>query len=409
MKLKVETLGKFQISDGNTVVNYSNIHSNMLSKLLLYLLVHREKNLSIEDISNAIWEDDSSQNPANALKNLMYRLRKFLMQSFDRNDFIITNRGSYRWNPDIKVVIDAEVFDKLAQSAKNEHVIDVAIDKFEKALSCYKGKYLSQLLDLHWVNNTSTYYHNLYISSVKVLCELYVKMDKYFELDELCSQAMKYETCDEQLYCYQIEAKMKQGQISLALASYDRARGIIEKELGVRKTYILNKVYDELLLSSKGSITYNVKEVKKEIDEDNPSGVFVCGYPVFKEIYRLEARKNERNKVPMQLFLLTIENKRTAKTQNANEKQIIEEQKNAINTAMDQILEVMKVSLRVGDVVARYSDSQYIILLPTCTKELALSVANRIVAASYDVCKSDVVLSFGVVDVDEVEQRKIIE
>lgn len=39
--------------------------------------------------------------------------------------------------------------------------------------------------------------------------------------------------------------------------------------------------------------------------------------------------------------------------------------------------------LRVGDVAAKYSDTQFILLLPTCTQELAMLVANRIISRLY--------------------------
>ena len=104
--LTVYTLGKFLISDGVVLLNEGNIHSNMISKLFTYMLLHRDKTLATEDISAALWVDDGTENPSNALKNLMYRLRKALNENFGENDYIITNRGYYKWNPAIKVVLD---------------------------------------------------------------------------------------------------------------------------------------------------------------------------------------------------------------------------------------------------------------------------------------------------------------
>ena len=53
--LTVTTLGKFQVSDGETVINDNNLHSLMLSKLLMYMLLYRDKTLTTEDIAAAIW------------------------------------------------------------------------------------------------------------------------------------------------------------------------------------------------------------------------------------------------------------------------------------------------------------------------------------------------------------------
>ena len=44
-----------------------------------------------------------------------------------------------------------------------------------------------------------------------------------------------------------------------------------------------------------------------------------------------------------------------------------------------QILEqILKSTLRIGDVAAKYSATQYVLLLPTCNYESALLVAERI-------------------------------
>lgn len=376
--ITVNTLGKFQITDGEAFVNDDSLRSTMLIKLLIYLLLYRDKTLTTDDISNAIWQDEEIDNPAGALKNLMYRLRKELVANFGENDFVLTNRGSYRWNPDVNVVLDIELFEKLINEAKSENIYEQAILKYEQAISLYQGEFMSKIMEMHWIMTLNTYYHSLYLSSVKGLAELYIKFEKYEELEKLCNDALQYENADEQLYCYQIEARMRNGNVSLALESYEKAREIMEKELGIRKTTILNKVYEELLQMSKGQTAYNINDVKEDITEENPEGVFFCGYPVFKEIYRLEARKSARSTEQEHLVLLTIEDK------GFDRKEVTEFR---VKKAMESLEKVINESLRVGDVAAKYSDSQFIILLPTCTEDLAALVANRIVAKFYSIHK----------------------
>lgn len=373
--LTVQTLGKFQVTDGENILHDENLRSPMLSKLFMYLLIYREKVLTIDDISAAIWQEEEIDNPAGALKNLMYRLRKALAGQFGEQDYILTNRGSYRWNPEIEVIIDIEQFEKLVNTAKNENVYELAIGKYERAISLYQGTFMNKISDIHWIQTLSTYYNSMFLSVVKAVAELYIKMEQYEDLERLCNMALQFENADEQLYCYQIEARMRCGNISLALESYEKAREIMEKELGIRKTTVLNKVYEELLAMSKGQSAYNIKEVKEDISEENPEGVFLCGYPIFKEIYHLEVRKSVRSTIPENLVLFTIEGRRE------DPKEISEFR---IKSAMVGLEEVIKESLRVGDVAAKYSDSQFIVLLPSCNRELAATVANRIVSSFYN-------------------------
>lgn len=374
--LTVNTLGKFQITDGETVVGDENIRSTMLSRLLLYMLVYRDKTLTTEDIANAIWPgEEEIDNPSGALKNLMYRLRKNLAKHFGEEEFILTNRGSYQWNPKVEVVLDIEEFEQLIKSAKQENVEEKAVIRYEQALGLYQGDFMNKLMDLHWIQALSIYYHSLYLSGVKALAKLYLNDSRFEEVENICAEALRFENADEQLYCYQIEARMHCGKVQLALESYDKARKIMETELGVRKTTILNKVYEELNQISKGDSSYDIGEVKKDIQEEDPSGVFLCGYPIFKEIYHLEARKSVRSKTPENLLLLTLE---APKNESAEVVQF------RVRQAMKGLEEVICECLRVGDVAAKYSETQFIILLPSCTKDLSLLVANRIISKLYD-------------------------
>jgi DNA-binding SARP family transcriptional activator len=373
--MTVNTLGSFQMTDGNVVMGDEGLRSVMLSRLLMYLLLYREKTLTTEDIISAIWQEEEIENPAGALKNLMYRLRKALNAHWGEQEFILTNRGAYQWNPQVEVNLDIEKFERLINMAKHENILDKAVVMYEQAIDLYQGDFMPKLTDMHWILTLNTYYHSLYLTCVKALAELYIKMERYEDVEQICTEALKFESGDEQLYCYQIEARMRCGKIGLAMESYDKARTIMEEELGIRKTTILNKVYEELLAISKGGTSYNIAEIKKDIQEDDPTGVFMCGYPVFKEIYHLEVRKSIRSEEPEKLVLLTLE-AQPEDTQEVGEFRI--------RQAMGALEETISECLRVGDVAARYSDSQFIILLPTCTEDLAMLVANRIIAKLYD-------------------------
>ena len=49
-----------------------------------------------------------------------------------------------------------------------------------------------------------------------------------------------------------------------------------------------------------------------------------------------------------------------------------------VEQGMKNLKNTLKKVLRIGDVAARYSDSQFIVLLPTCTYESSVAVAKRV-------------------------------
>lgn len=377
--LSVTTLGKFQIMNEYGVLNDDNMHSTMLTKLLIYLIAYREKNLTTDEIAVALWHDEEVENPAGALKNLMYRLRKQLKKRLGDAEFIVTNRGSYRWNPDVELIVDVEQLEKVLDKAKLcSNDVSARINYYERGIQMYQGDFMSKLSDMHWIATMSTYYHSLYLSAIKSLAEIYVEAGMFDELESLCNEALKYDAADEQLHYFLILARMKNHKLKLAMESYEKACDILIRELGVKKPAKLQKIYQELLKMNKGTKAEKMEHVQEDMMEENPEGAFFCGYPVFREIYRLEARKGIRNGEREYVLLLTMKLDGLQGEASDTVDQF------RIKKAMNGLENTLKTALRIGDVVSKYSDSQFVILLPYCSYECGMLVANRIISRFYD-------------------------
>ncbi len=377
--LSVTTLGKFQIVNEYGVLNDDNMHSTMLTKLLIFLIAYREKSLTTDEIAVALWHDEEVENPAGALKNLMYRLRKLLKKSLGDEEFIVTNRGSYCWNPDVQLIVDVEQFEKVLEKAKLDSTdISARINYYERGIQLYQGDFMSKLSDMHWVATMSTYYHSLYLSAIKSLAEIYVESGMFDELESLCNEALKHDSADEQLHYFLILARMKNHKLKLAMESYEKACDILIRELGVRKPAKLQKIYQELLKMNKGTKAEKMEHVQEDMMEENPEGAFFCGYPVFREIYRLEARKGIRNGETEYVLLLTM---KLAGLQDDTSDKV---EQFRMKKAMNGLENTLKTALRIGDVVSKYSDSQFVILLPYCSYECGMLVANRIISRFYE-------------------------
>lgn len=380
LMLIVNTLGKFQVMNEDGVLNENDIRSTMLSKLLVYMLIYREHALTIEEISTALWQGDETDNPAGALKNLMYRLRALLKKYFGDTEFILTNRGAYRWNPEVEVVLDAEHFEKLFEQAKDKRLSESErISCYEKAIQICQGDFMPKITDMHWVVTLSTYYHSMFLNAIKGLAQLYIHEEKYDELENICIRALKIDNVDETLHYYLVLSHVRNNNAKLAIESYEKACTILYKELGVRNPKKLQEIHDEILKMDHGTQTGNIEDVQDDMLEENPEGVFLCGYPVFKAIYQLEVRKTTRVGIAEFVLLLTFETE-SGKT----DEELDQADRFRINQAMEKLELVLKQSLRIGDVAAKYSASQYIVLLPNCNYESSLLVANRIISNFYN-------------------------
>lgn len=377
--MKVNSLGKFQLLDNNKILDEDVMRSDMLTKLLVYILIHRDYPITIQELSEALWDEDETENPAGALKNLMYRLRTLLKKNLGEEEYILTSRGVYYWNSEKEVSFDVEQFEKYCEAAKKAELTAEKITNYEEAIKLYRGDFMPKITDKHWVVTLSAYYHSMLLSAVKALAELYMKEERFEEVEQLCADGLKYDSVDEWLHCNRITALMRQNKQKLAMECYEQAVKVLFDALGVRKSSQLEAVHQELLKMSKGTEAEAIESVHKDMQEEKePEGAYICGYPVFREIYRLESRKISRLGESEYVMLVTMELKNGVSGNNAQMEKFV------INQAMGQLEEILKEALRIGDVAARYSDSQFVVLLPTCTYENCVQVAGRIMKRFQD-------------------------
>ena len=170
----------------------------------------------------------------------------------------------------------------------------------------------------------------------------------------------------------QIRALIHQGKNSAALNQYEKATEILYRNLGVKPSEALRKLYIDIMKANE-SLETDLGVIQDQLREAVAEpGAFVCEYGFFKEAYRLEIRRAARSGLAVFIGLLTVYN-------DAGEIPELP----LLNLAMDQLLEAIKSSLRKGDVVSRYSGMQYVVMLPALTYEDGEVVMNRIVNNFY--------------------------
>lgn len=376
-KLKVRMFGHFEMSNSKGSLDEDKIRSEMLTKLLVYFFCHRKSNVTVQELSEALWPDDTSDNPAGALKNLMYRLRTIIKKEWGGQEFILTGRGSYTWNPEIELEIDTEEFEASYKKASKAEADEDKISCYKKSVVLYKGMFMPKLAGEYWVTSLTTYYHSTYLSAVKKLAGLLNINRRYEEMAQICNMAIGLDNLDEELHCWFIKALIGQNKQNLAVEHYQKAVDLLYENLGVRPSKELRDVYDELL-KQQHEQELDLSIIQKELKaDDNGRGAFLCEYGVFKKSYHLEIRRAGRLGMSIYLSLITLYP--AAKLKSGSEAY-----QRVINDGMDMMQKVLLSSLRTGDVISKYSASQFIVMLPTCQYETATMVMERIQDKFYE-------------------------
>ncbi len=367
-KIKMQLFGSFLLANETAVLGEEKIYSNRLTRLLAYLLIYRNCELTHGQLIEVFVEEDS-KNPENALRNLMYRVRSELKVLGDET-FICTLPGMYRWNPEIEVETDYEQFEKLSAKLRGTEDEEEREKLCRDIISCYKGNVSAKVADESWILPKVTRYRSVYMDAVKMLCLLLEKKEKWDEIEMICNQALHVDSLDEDVYCLLIKSLHGQKKYDLALSQYETAGRLFYEEMGIRNLEKLKEVFQSMIVENGKYIT-NIRKILEEVrEQDTPYGVFFCDYHVFRQIYRMEMRRADRLGIAEFIILLTLRNGGRIRTAADTDSELLE--------GMDKLEQSIRTSLRIGDVASKYSPTQVIVLLPTCTYESGIKVAKRI-------------------------------
>lgn len=374
-ELYIRMLGAFTLNAGDVSIDDSANRSRKMWNLLAYLIVKRGKAVSQQELIDALWPDEESQNPLNALKTLLYRIRMLLspLQDALGEELILSQRGAYSWNASVPCKVDMEDFETFCRHAETDG-LDPAkrIECYRKAVALYRGDLLPKLSTEFWVVPLQTHYHSLYLSSVKAYAGLLEQAGLYSEMAQICTQAVSIDNLDEGLHCQLIRALLCQGEDLAALGQYETATNLLYRNLGVKPSEELRSLYLEIMKTRKALET-DLGVIQDQLREaEAKPGAFICEYGFFKEAYRLEARRAQRSGMSVFIGLITVSNLK-------GEIPPLDQ----LNATMDQLLGAIINSLRKGDVVSRYSGAQFVIMLPGVTYESGEMVMNRIVNNFY--------------------------
>ena len=371
-KIVITMLGGFTMSCAGRSVSDSAGRIHQVWNLLEYLIVNREREVSRDELSEILWDEEECENPQNALKNLVYRARGVLSDAGigAARDLVIYHRGSYRWSGEIPCSVDTEEFERrITEFRDTARDPDERIARAQVALALYRGEFLPLSSNEKWVIPLSVYYKSLYFSCVTDLCDLLFEKGQFAAAVRICAHAMEIDQFEEGPHLCYLKALEAQGKAAAALEHYNYASELFYREMGVQLSDEIQEVYRRISDGFNDAQT-DLQSVKRVMlgEEAMRHGAYCCNYEVFRNLYRIEARAAVRTGQVSFIGMISIKAPSGAPSLEGE----------ALQSVMDDLLDVICGSLRKNDVVSRLSVSQYILLLPTQTLENAYAVLDRI-------------------------------
>ncbi len=373
-RIVIRTLGEFSISCGERRVSDANGRTKKVWLLLEFLVANRLKDLSLEQITEAVWNDEEeSDNPANALKNLVYRARTILRELCPKQaaDYIVFSRNTYLWNRDLPCTVDIEDFERYCLMGEDAALPEPErIDAYLKAIELYQGEFLPKSSYADWVINKSAYYASLYSNAVDQVVGMLERSGRYEDVVTVCEMAVVLYPYNESVHYAMMRALIASGQRRKAISHYEYLTDFFYKKLGVTLSDPVRALYKEMT-SGMEAIEADMDSIEGDLREESPpKHAFSCDYEVFKQMYRLQARSIARTGQSVHIALLTV-----------RDLQGDIPDVRLLQKVMTTLREVVLDSLRKGDVVSAYSANQLVLMLPMTTYENGEMILRRILAA----------------------------
>ena len=375
--LKIRMLGGCSLAYGEKTIGDANYHLKKPWMLLAYLIVFRNRAVSVEELINLLYPGEQGKSPQGALKTLVYRVRSMLdeLELPDSRELILVTRGSYAWNADVPIQIDTDLFELACQRVGGTSWLlpEERLETCLSALALYRSDFLAKAMGEPWVRPLADYYHTMYIHLVQTTVGLLEAEEKWEDVINVCGRAIQIDAYEESFYSHLIRGLVRTGQTRQALERYKRMYTLFYTQLGVTPSAEMTELYQEIKREARQSASRESEDLaaisRFLLREERVTGAFFCELEVFTDIYNLEARSIARSGRSVNLGMIAAV-MRDGSTPPLR----------LLNDYMERLGDCIGSTLRRGDVVTQYSAHQYLLLLPAPTPEKGQLALDRVLS-----------------------------
>ena len=370
-KIQIRMLGEFALQAGSVSISDAGNRAKKVWALLAHLICNRDRAISQQKLITLLWGDEpDSDNPENALRITLHRLRASLDQLYAGagRELIIRKDGGYAWNGNVEIDLDCDRFEQLCQTRVPDE--ETRLQNLLAALALYRGEFLPRQASEMWVVPISTHFHNLNLQATLEAAQLLSTRERHGEAIQICRAAIVGEPYHEPLHQILMQELAASGDPKGAAAVYEALSKRLFDDFGIRPNEKTRAVY-RATAHSPELRELPMEEVLQHLQEpEGNSGAMQCDYDYFKVLCYAESRAMERNGNATHVALLRVSS--------GTEKPL---SKRSMDHIMALLGDRLRSNLRRGDIISRCSTTQYIIMLPKANYENSCMVCRRVITA----------------------------
>ena len=234
----IKALGELEITGPKGILTSEDLKADQCYALLVYLLLNHGRTPALDRLYEIIRPYEAMDNPYRVVKNIVYRTRK-LLQVVGLENLIVAKSGSYCINPELKLYMDFERFEKKCIGIKAESNKEKQEELYHCALSLYRGNLFPRIGHELWLMQRALYYQSLYLQMVKEHIRQKMEEKEYFLVQKAVIEGFRADPHDSELNLYYIKSLYLQGNTVMAQSYLSKAReNLCEEQLRELSTYL---------------------------------------------------------------------------------------------------------------------------------------------------------------------------
>lgn len=367
--IRIQMLGSFTLAAGDRQLQDSDNRAKKVWLFLAYLIYNKDKSVEAQTYIDLLWDKEGGD-PTNALKTILHRARTTLDQLWPGAGHTLVQRQgtAYRWNTQYPMVLDVEEFERLRAQAEDAGEAEEQLRCCMEALELYGGEFLFRLSSNLWTAPLAAYYHQAYLQLALRALPLLRERERYHEMESVCRQALVHCPYTEELYYHLIDALAQLGRQREVTVVYEDMCQLLMDEFGVTPSEELRELYRKAA-QSLNDRSLSPETILEQLREPaGRNGAMFCSFDVFSSIYRSLARSLIRSGDVVHLTLFSVHHRDRGE----------DLPRRSLDRVMDNLEDVIRGTLRRGDVAARCSLSQFVVMLPQANYENSLKVCQRV-------------------------------
>lgn len=220
--LQINMFGRFEIVSSTAVLRDDSFTNEAGYILLTFLLLNRKRDHPLRLLTDIIWESTDIDNPYNAIKNVVYRLRSTLT-CIGIRDLIQASHGTFTLNPDYTIFTDVERFDdtcKRIDASSNPAILQLL---YESLINLYRGSLLPRYDFYHWLMPKTLFYQNKFLHYMKQYLTMLYNDQKYLRVQELSMDLLSIDMYESEIHFFLVKAMFMSGSKALSQIYFKQA------------------------------------------------------------------------------------------------------------------------------------------------------------------------------------------